>query len=118
MGEYALRLVPLLSGLLLPWVMWRLTRAIAGTGAALIATGLTAVSVPLIYFSAELKPYGPDALVSAALLLLALRVRSLPDNPARWWHLTLTSVAAILVSAPAPFVLVGVGAALLADPAV
>ena len=118
MGEYALRLVPLLSGLLLPWLVWRMTRLMAGPGVALIATGLTAVSVPLIYYSAELKPYGVDATLSAALILLALRVRAMPADPARWVHLAVGSVVALLASVPALFALAGIGAGLFADPAV
>lgn len=118
MGEYSLRLIPLLCGLLLPWLMWRMTRTMAGSGVAFVALGFTAVSVPLIYYSAELKPYGIDAFVSAALVLLALRVRSMPAHPASWWHLTVGGVVGLMASVPAPFVLAGIGVALLADPAV
>ena len=40
--------------------------------AFLLAVGVFAVAYPLIRYSAEAKPYGPDMLVSLALLTLTV----------------------------------------------
>lgn len=118
MAEYALRLVPLLGGLLLPWVGWRLGRALGGPAAGLITATLVVVSIPLIDYSAEVKPYGTDALVSATLLWLTLRVSAAPDRLARWWQLGIAGWLGFLASLPAPFVLAGAVAFLFAEPRV
>ena len=115
MSEYALRFVPFLAGLLLPWIIWRAARQLAGAEAALIATALAAVSVLLLRYSTEVKPYGTDALVSIALVLVALRIRAEPDRAARWWQLLGAGVAGMAFSFSAIFVLAGCLASLLAD---
>jgi|KBSSwiStaDraftv2_1062776.scaffolds.fasta_scaffold14718_2 dolichyl-phosphate-mannose-protein mannosyltransferase len=115
MGEYSLRLVPLLAGLLLPWVVWRMARALAGPDAGLVAAALAAVSVLFIHHSGELKPYGLDAVVCAGLMLLAASVRAAPERPAAWWALASAGVLGLLLSTPAPFVQAGAIAALAAD---
>lgn len=118
MGEYALRAVPLVAGLLVPWLIWRVGRELAGGDAALIAAALAAISVPLIRYSAEVKPYGIEVLVGVGLALMALRIRAGPERGARWWQLFGGGVAAIAVSYSAVFVLAGCLASLLADPAI
>ena len=115
MGEYSLRLLPLLAGLALPWAVWRMVRALGGPVAGLIATALTALSVPLIYYSAELKPYGLDALVGCILMLLTLRVREEPGQARRWWQLLLAGLVGALLSISLPFILAGAAAGLLLD---
>jgi dolichyl-phosphate-mannose-protein mannosyltransferase len=115
MGELALRIVPLLAGVMLPWVVWRMTRSLGGPAAGLIAAVLAAISVPLIYHSAELKPYGLDALVSASVIGFTLRTREAPEHPNRWGHLLLAGMVGLLLSIPLPLVLAGTLAALLAD---
>lgn len=115
MGEYALRLLPLLAGLALPWLVWRATVTLAGRDAALIATALAAVSVVLLRYTGELKPYSTDALASGATVLLTLRVRAAPDEAARWWQLAAAGVLGMLLSFSAAFVLAGGFAALALD---
>jgi len=115
MGELALRFVPLVAGVMLPWTVWRMTRSLGGPAAGLIAAVLAAISVPLIYHSAELKPYGLDALASASLIVFALRTREAPEHPNRWRHLLLAGMVGLLLSIPLPLVLAGTLAALLAD---
>lgn len=115
MGELALRIVPLAAGVMLPWVVWRMTRSLGGSAAGLIAAVLAAISVPLIYHSAELKPYGLDALASASVIVFTLRTREAPEHPNRWWHLLLAGMVGLLLSIPLPLMLAGTLAALLAD---
>ena len=115
MGETALRLVPLLAGLALPWLVWRIAKSLAGPDAALIAVTLAALSFPLIRYSAELKPYGVDALVSLVLVWLTLRVRAAPDRAVLWWQLLAGGIAGMAAFYAALFVLAGAWAALGID---
>ena len=117
-SEYSLRLLPFLGGLLLPWLIWRSARRLVDEPVALIAAALAAVSVPLVYYAGELKPYGTDAAIGAALLLVTARVREAPEDPSRWLALGVGGTLALLTSIPSPFVLVGVVLALVADRAI
>lgn len=118
MSEYALRLLPLLAGLALPWVVWRVVRALGGPVAGVIATGLAAISVPLIYYSAEAKPYSLDALMSGILILLTLRTREDPRQSRLWWQLLIAGMLGALVTIPLPLILAGAVTGLLLDPKV
>jgi hypothetical protein len=118
MSEYALRLLPLLAGLALPWVVWRIVRALGGPVAGIIATTLAALSVPLIYYSAEAKPYSLDALISGVLILLTQRVREEPRHTRLWWQLLIAGILGALLAIPLPLILAGTVAGLLLDPRV
>ena len=118
MSEYSLRLLPLLAGLALPWVVWRVVRALGGPVAGVIATTLSALSVPLIYYSAEAKPYSVDALASGILIMFTLRVREEPGQSRLWWQLLIAGLLGALVTIPLPLMLAGVVTGLLLDPKV
>ena len=118
MSEYALRLLPLLAGLTLPWVVWRIVRTLGGPVAGVIATTLAALSVPLIYYSAEAKPYSLDAWISGVLILLTQRVREEPGQSRRWWQLLIAGMIGALVAIPLPLILAGTVVGLLLDPGV
>lgn len=71
-GEYALRLFPLLCGLLsLPLFYW-VARRILPTAGANLALLLFAISDWPIYYSTELKPYSADLCIALLILLSAL----------------------------------------------
>jgi predicted membrane-bound mannosyltransferase len=113
-NEYALRLVPLIAGVLLLVVLWRLARALLGPPEGLFVVILAAVSLLLVYHSNEFKQYGIDAAVAG--VLLAETARFLEAGPSRsWWRLGGAGAVALMCSQPALFLLVGVGAALLLD---
>jgi hypothetical protein len=118
MSEYSLRLLPLLAGLALPWVVWRVVRALGGPVAGVIATALAAISVPLISYSAEAKPYSVDALMSGILILLTLRTREDPGQSRLWWQLLIAGMLGALVTIPLPLILAGAVTGLLLDPKV
>lgn len=118
MSEYALRLLPLLAGLALPWVVWRIVRALGGPVAGVVAMTLAALSVPLIYYSAEAKPYSLDALISGILIMLTLRVREEPRQSRLWWQLLIAGILGALLTIPLPLILAGTVAGLLLDPRV
>ena len=118
-NERALRALPLVAGLLLPFAMWSVAkRLLLAPVEALVAVALVALSPFLIYYANEVKPYGIDALVTTLLILAALRVQERPDIVARWTALALGGMAAILISIPAPLVLAGVALFLRARPEV
>ena len=116
--EWALRALPLIAGLLLPFAMWSVAKRLLPPVEALVAVALVALSPFLIYYANELKPYGVDALVTTLLYLAALRVQERPDDRGRWIALALGGALAIGFSIPAPFVLAGVAAYLVARPEV
>jgi hypothetical protein len=104
-NEYAARLPSLLAGvavvLLAVWVARRLFQS-AAARACLV--GLTAGAPALIYYSAEAKQYGLDALVT--LVMLGLAVTPAPTGLV----LGLAGVLAPWLSHTAPFALAAAGA--------
>lgn len=113
-NEYALRLVPLIAGVLLLVLLWRLARALLGPPEGLFVVILAALSLLLVYYSSEFKQYLIDAAITA--VVVAETVKFLGSGASRsWWRLGSVGVAALVCSQPAVFVLTGVVAALLAD---
>jgi len=117
-NAFALRAIPLLAGLALPFVTWRFSRRLLGAREALLATAFAAVSPILIQFSAMVKPYVIDALVAVVLADFALDVITTPESSKAWVRLLAAGVVGLLVSIPALFVLGGVWAALALAPSV
>ena len=106
---YSLRIITLLAGIGLLWVLYRLGQELVGRVGALTALALSATAFPLIRYSVEVKPYILDALISAGLVWVAVRLMDEPEDGRRWLWLTISGAVAVLVSAPALFV----GAAVL-----
>jgi hypothetical protein len=112
MSEWSLRLVPLVCGLALLVVTWRVARRLLPEPAAIATVGLCAVTPTLVQYSVTAKPYIGDALTALVMIGLALAVLEDPAGQRRWWSLGLGGIAAVLWSIPAPFVLAAVGLAL------
>jgi 4-amino-4-deoxy-L-arabinose transferase-like glycosyltransferase len=112
MHEWALRLPSLVAGILMMVIVWLLAREVLSEIGALVALLLTATGPLLVAYAAEAKPYGIDALITAVLLLVALRVYS-GDRKIPYWILGVCGVVAIGLSLPAVFVLGGISAAFL-----
>ena len=104
-GEVTLRLVPFLASVALLPVFWRLARALLPAWWAVLALALAVFSPLLLEYSAELKQYALDGLMSAGLILLALRVIREPESAAPRRALLATGVVAVWLSTPAVFVL-------------
>jgi len=104
----ALRIVPLLAGLLSVILMFVNSRAIVGAWWALVALPVYGMAPLVLYFASDFKQYSTDTMVSSVLIYLT--VRWLADTDNTLWPLLLTLVAplAIGVSYPAIFVFVGV----------
>ncbi len=115
-GERACRLVPFLAGILLLPLSWRLARRLLPVPGALLGLALIALSPQLVFYSAEFKPYAMDALIAVVLSLLLLEALDHPEARAPYWRLVAAGVLAVLCSSAAPFLLGGVGLALLLAP--
>jgi hypothetical protein len=117
-NEYALRLLPLVAGLLLLPLVWVLARRVLDRPAAALATVVAAGAPALVRYSAEVKQYGVDATVAVGLVLLALTVGSGRGRDMRAVvALGVVGALAVWLSHPAVFVLAGCGSVLLLDAA-
>ena len=111
-NEFALRALPLIAGVILPYAVWRLARRILDAGPALLAAAVAAFSPILLQYSITAKPYVVDALAAVIVLQCALTVLDHPDESRGWWRLVGAGAGALLFSTPAVFVLAGVAVAL------
>jgi hypothetical protein len=109
---YALRIIPLVAGVGLLWILYRLTYELLGRLEAIVALALAATSFPLIRYSVEVKPYIVDALVCALLITTAVRLAANLDDHRRWSWLAIGGAIGVLVSTPALLVCAAAGAAL------
>ncbi len=113
MSEYALRAIPLATGLLIPFMMWRVGRRLLGEPAGLFAAALAALAPTLVQYSVIVKPYITDALFALTLASCTLDLLELPNARGVWLRLGLVGLLAAIGSVPAPFLLAGVTAAIL-----
>lgn len=112
-SDMSLRLFPFLCGIAALFVFRRLAeRALVGV-AVPIAVGLFALSPPLIRYSAELKQYGGDALVTSLLTLVALELCLRDPTLRRCLVAGAVGVVTVFCSQAAVLVLTGLGAALV-----
>ncbi len=109
-SEYALRLLPLLAGLLALLAFWPLARrSLVNRAGAFTALALFAVSSGLVYFAADTKQYSVEAAVSVGLYLAtALALQRRFDGVAIAL-LGAAGAVAVWLSFPAVFVLAGIG---------
>lgn len=113
--DYSLRALSLLCGLASLIVFGRFGALALDEVTALVATGLFAVSSPLIQYSAMAKPYVVDLFF--AVLLMHLTWRAISDPPhRRLWTLALAlaGLVGIPMSLPIVMVLAPMGLILLA----
>ncbi|HEX5272264.1 MAG TPA: glycosyltransferase family 39 protein, partial [Gemmataceae bacterium] len=112
-SELAVRLVPLLAGVLSLGLFWRLARSTVGPWAAVVAVGMLACARWPVSMSTFVKPYSFDLLMSLVLLVPAAEWLRRPDR-LRWPLLSaLVTPFAVLASYPAVFVAGAVSLALL-----
>ncbi|MGA3066598.1 MAG: glycosyltransferase family 39 protein [Tepidisphaeraceae bacterium] len=110
-SEHALRLVPLLAGVLALPLFYRLAKSILTPRGALLAIGFLAFAEPLVRYSAEGKQYSTDVLWTIVVVWMALRTVKRADL------IRLGIVGAILIwfCHPILFVLGGAGLTLAWD---
>jgi uncharacterized membrane protein len=112
-SEFALRLFPLLMGLISLWLFYLLLKRITGGAGLLTALALFAFNPRLIYYSSEVKQYILDVAVTISLLLIAAPAFSMSSRKKDFAWLTLAGLIALWFSHPALFVLAGIGLALV-----
>jgi hypothetical protein len=117
-SEYSLRAVPLAAGVLLLLVIWPVARQLLGELPAVVVTALASISLPLIYYSSEVKQYGVDACTTVVLLALVLSVVRHAESSKAWRRLLVGGMLGLWISQPSIFILAGSGAALIAEPRV
>jgi len=113
-GEYGLRLIPLLLGIISLPLFYKVARDLLIPAAVPLAVALFAILVPFTYYSSELKQYSGDVMVVLLLLAAAYPppasgTYSLP----RAVGLVLVGGAAVWLSHPAVFTLAAIGVVLL-----
>ena len=114
-NELALRLLPLIAGILLPWIVWLTASKLADRETGIIAAAIAVLSPLLLYYSNEVKPYGTDALVSATLVFVTLCVLENAADRRRWFILLFAGGVGLVAAFPAAFILPACWAALLAS---
>lgn len=117
-NELALRLLSLLAGLAALVLFQRIAVRLLPRPAVALVVGLFAISEPLVYYSAEVKPYSSDVALAAALTLLYLRFEDGDTrDPRRLLTLGVAGALAVWVSYPVVFVLAGIGVAIVVSSA-
>lgn len=105
--EYALRLFPLIAGVVSLVLFYHVAKKCLNATAVPVGLALAAFSVSLVYFSNEVKPYSSDAACSLAIFLLTLI--ALEGKRAAFLALAMTGGLAVLLSYSAIFLLGGCG---------
>ncbi len=103
--ERALRLWPLVAGVISLVLFARLARRLVPSYAA-IAVALFAVAPPLVYYSVEVKPYAFDVLATVAMALVALALVDAPVRRDHWVAFAIGGAVAPWLSLSAVFALV------------
>lgn len=112
LGEWALRLVPYLAGLLSVFLFWKLSRTLLSGSSTMLAVAFFTASYYPVRHAAELKPYSFDLLLAVGLVLAAIHLLRGIDSIARWAALTMLAVISVWFSYPSVFVSGGIGLAL------
>ena len=116
-SEYALRLLPLLCGIISLFVFWFIASKYVSKRAALFALTFLALSDLLIEFSSEVKQYSSDVLVCTLVLVMLFSLRK------SQYQLKYTAIIGygllgtifIWISHPAIFLLAAIGIASVYD---
>jgi hypothetical protein len=111
-NEFALRLFPLVVGLLSLWLFYSLLKQATNQAGLLTALALFALNPRLVYYSSEVKQYIVDVAATVTLLLFAASFFSGSPRKKDFAWLALAGMIALWFSHPALFVLAGIGLSL------
>ena len=111
-SEWAIRLIPFLSGLAALGLFVRFARKTVDRRSALMAVGIFAASFYPVRHATEVKPYSTDLLFSMMATILAWSIWLDRDSIRRWLALTTLIAAGVWFSYPLVFVAAGVGTVL------
>ncbi len=112
-NEMALRLVPLMAGLLGVVIFAKLVRTLLPYPFAVMALAFFVFNSNLVYFSSEVKQYSLDVLAAVSMGYLTLILLDDIQNKKKWFYLSLLGSLFIWFSQPVVFMLAGVWLALL-----
>jgi 4-amino-4-deoxy-L-arabinose transferase-like glycosyltransferase len=112
----AFRLAPLAASLGALVLVYPIGRRLVSKRAAILGLALVAVSEPLISYAATNKQYSVDVAAAAGLTYVALRYQS-GAFPRPGVLLALLGAGVVWFSHPSAFVLAGIGAAFILEPA-
>jgi hypothetical protein len=112
-GEYALRLIPFLSGITSLFLFHALAKRCLVREAIPWALFLFAIASPLVYYSSELKQYSSDVFITLVILLAGFRAREKNLAYCSVAMFGAAGAAGIWFSQPATFVAGGVALALV-----
>jgi dolichyl-phosphate-mannose-protein mannosyltransferase len=108
-SEYALRLYPLVCGIISLWLLWLLLSRCTIGSSAWYPLLLAATGYIYIRYGTEIKQYSSDVAVTLSLLLLALSSPMERKNPIAFLSIWIIAGSlAIWFSMPAIFVLAGI----------
>ena len=111
-SEWALRLVPFVSGLISLALFVGLARRMLDRRSALLAVGIFAASFYPVRHAVEVKPYATDLMLSLMTTALAWSTWLDRESPRRWLALTVVVGVGVWFSYPLVFVAAGVGTVL------
>jgi hypothetical protein len=111
-NEYALRLFPLLAGILSLFLFYLVAKKYLKPNAVLIALSLYAILDPLIYYSSEVKHYTTDNVIAILIFISAIYIQSERLSISRIALFGMLGMIAVWFSGPAVFILAGVGVSL------
>ena len=115
-SEYALRLFPLIAGILAMFVFYRVAAKLSDPAAVPLALGIFAILQPLVYFSSEAKQYSFDVFIAVAILLLAVKIADITQFKFSQVLLYgLCGAVTVWFSHPAVFLLAGAALILVLD---
>jgi hypothetical protein len=112
-GEYALRLIPFLSGIASLFLFHALAKRCLMREAVPWALFLFAIASPLVYYSSELKQYSSDVFITLVILLAGIHAREKNLALFSVAMLGVAGAAGIWCSQPATFVAGGIALALM-----
>jgi hypothetical protein len=111
-SEYALRLLPLLCGIISLFLFVRVAKEFVEPKSLIVATGLFAISYKLIFYSSEVKQYSSDVAVALVLYSVTLYIQNAGLSAARSLVFGMIGAFGIWFSHPATFVVAGIGGTL------
>ena len=112
-SEYVLRFIPFLAGIASLFLMQRLLAKTVGKYGNLFALAAFALGNYLIYYSAELKQYSTDVLISIILIILFYDHINKEPTQRDFLILGIAGVFALFLSHPALFILIAIGMTLI-----
>ncbi|MDR0286550.1 MAG: hypothetical protein LBI03_02410 [Clostridiales bacterium] len=112
-SEFALRFLPLMSGITSGFLLWVFARREVNEIYALLCAVIFVACIPLLYYASEFKPYATDTLVTIAYLFIySKNLDSLYNNIMPLTTVFLSCLC-LLFSLPGLFVFCGLASSVL-----